>query len=741
MTTLATSDVLVTQGFNAGEAATTATYTATELLAMALPCLPGTLPSIGRRAQSEAWEFLESSSGSGAGARGIVRRYFVPQYVLAAIQLKTSQDSGRPALASARIEPVTKGLSARQRAVAEARATILLHVHRIAASTGISHAVQSTVDAAQQQQLSAELSAAVAIANNKAGQRRTLTRATLYRWLSKFDLTRPNAVDLLAPADAGHARRGNWLREVAAPWADAALKLYQRPQKPSLRWVHDQLPAHLAKGVTPPSYDTLRRFIGQMGNVAVEQGRMGTREIKAIKPFVRRDTSKLWPGDIYMADGHAFDAEVAHPRHGRPFRPEITTVLDTATRKALGWSTDLAESGLAVLDALRVATQNGGIASVFYVDRGAGYINAMISGPGTGLLSRLGTTLTHSLPYNSQARGIIERAHQSIWVRAAKELPTYIGKDMDAEASNKVHKLTRRDVKRLGASRALMTWPDFVAFAADQVAQYNDRPHRGLPIMADPATGKRRHMTPNEAWAKGVQEGADLVQLLPSETDHLFRPQQQCRVLRGEVRLFNNVYFSHELTEYHGEGVNVGFDIHDPSQIWVHDADGVLLCKAQLDGNRRDFMPESFLDRASRKRAEGRKRRLEDKLAEVHDELHGGPLVLENDPAQRAPFLADFDTQRLGQTIDVQAVELQAEHHAEAPARPAFRNPSERYEWLKAEGAGAWVESDRQFLRDYVADPEGYALFSQRYELLGLDWSEQDEQEMNRFDSPSRKVA
>ena len=47
-----------------------------------------------------------------------------------------------------------------------------------------------------------------------------------------------------------------------------------------------------------------------MGNVAVEQGRMGPREIKATKPFVRRDTSKLWPGDIYMADGHAFDAEV-----------------------------------------------------------------------------------------------------------------------------------------------------------------------------------------------------------------------------------------------------------------------------------------------------------------------------------------------------------------------------------------------------------------------------------------------
>lgn len=720
----------------------TPSFSASDIAKLALPSLPQTERGVTRRALSEGWEFREErASKTGGGAGGVVRLYVPPLYVLAAMQAKRSSVDEPATLRAEQQVTLPTKLGAFQRQVAEARAAILLRVHRDARTMGMDRAVRGVVNAAQAGTLPPDLAALLPIANNRAGKSRTLTRATVYRWLSKFDLTRPNAVDLLAPADAGHARRGNWLREVAAPWADAALKLYQRPQKPSLRWVHDQLPAHLAKGVTPPSYDTLRRFIGQMGNVAVEQGRMGPREIKAIKPFVRRDTSKLWPGDIYMADGHAFDAEVAHPRHGRPFRPEITTVLDTATRKALGWSTDLAESGLAVLDALRVATQNGGIASVFYVDRGAGYINAMISGPGTGLLSRLGTTLTHSLPYNSQARGIIERAHQSIWVRAAKELPTYIGKDMDAEASNKVHKLTRRDVKRLGASRALMTWPDFVAFAADQVAQYNDRPHRGLPIMADPATGKRRHMTPNEAWAKGVQEGADLVQLLPSETDHLFRPQQQCRVLRGEVRLFNNVYFSHELTEYHGEGVNVGFDIHDPSQIWVHDADGVLLCKAQLDGNRRDFMPESFLDRASRKRAEGRKRRLEDKLAEVHDELHGGPLVLENNPAQRAPFLADLGAQRLGQTIDVQAVELQAEHHAEASSRPAFRNPSERYEWLKAEGAGVWAESDRQFLRDYVADPEGYALFSQRYELLGLDWSEQDEQELNRFDSPSRKVA
>lgn len=481
------------------------TYSVAELQALSLAVLPTSTRGIAKRAASENWTYLEAK-GRG-GVAGSLRRFYVPAYVQVALSLRQFQEDRFVVDAPAETTTATPALSARQRSVAEARASILLHVHRLAAIEGMSSAVQATIEAAQKQQLPPALSAALAMANNKAGQSRTLTRATLYRWLSKFDFNQPNAVDLLAPADVGQARRGKWLRQVVAPWAETVLKLYQRPQKPTLRWVHDQLPAHLAKGVTPPSYDTLRRFIAQMGNVAVEQGRMGPREIKAIKPFVRRDTSRLWPGDIYMADGHAFDAEVAHPRHGRPFRPEITTVLDTATRRALGWSTDLAESGLAVLDALRVATQNGGIASVFYVDRGAGYINAMISGPGTGLLSRLGTTLTHSLPYNSQARGIIERAHQSIWVRAAKALPTYIGRDMDAEASNRVHKMTRRDVKRLGASRALMTWPDFVAFAADQVAQYNDRPHRSLPMVADSVSGKRRHMTPNEAWDRGVQDG------------------------------------------------------------------------------------------------------------------------------------------------------------------------------------------------------------------------------------------
>lgn len=710
----------------------TQSFSASEIAKMALPSLPKTERGVTRRALSEGWSFREEQATGGAS--GVMRLYAPPLYVLAAIQTtQVAAPQSQPAPAAQAYE-----LSSVQRQVAEARAAILIRVYRSAREVGMDRAIRSVVAEAQAGTLPPDLAILLPVANHRAGTSRTLTRATLYRWLAKFDLNQPNAVDQLAPRNTGATKRANWLRETASPWADAALRLYQRPQKPSIRWVEEELPKHLPAGVTPPSYDTLRRFLASMGNVALQAGRMGPRELKNLKPFVRRDKSMLWPGEVFMADGHAFDAEVAHPRHGRPFRPEITSVVDAATRRIVGWSVDLAESGLAVLDALRVATMRGCIPSIFYVDRGPGYRNALISAPGTGLLSRLGTSLEHSLPYNSQARGVIERLHQSVWVRAAKEMPTYIGAPMDPEAKNKIHKLTRRDIKTFGASRALLPWPEFVRFAAEQVDRYNSRPQRGLPMVSDPATGKRRHMTPDEAWEKGLDEGAQLIMLQPEEADNLFRPQQPCRVLRGEIRLFNNIYFSHELTEYHGDGVNVGYDIHDPSMVWVYDADGVMICKAQLNGNRRDFFPESVLEQANRKRAEGQLRRLQAKVDTVNESLQDGPLVIENAPSPAASFLHVQEVESIATPAQPdQPIALPTAHAV--PARPLFTTPAARYEWLM-EHKSKWEGSDRDFLRDYVLDPDGYALFAQRHELLGFGWTDNDQQQLNDF-NPSRRVA
>jgi len=223
---------------------------------------------------------------------------------------------------------------------------------------------------------------------------------------------------------------------------------------------------------------------------------------------------------------------------------------------------------------------------------------------------------------------------------------------------------------------------------------------------------------------------------LPGEEDLLFRPQRECRVQRGEITLFNNRYFSHDLTEYHGDGVRVGYDIHDASQVWVYDADGHFICKAQFEANKRAFFPENVLQQAARKRAEGREKRLRTRLAEVREELHGVNPVLEDTGVFTIPAMTNVPDARERLTVvGDEAVDVS---HAAQPEvqmlsvkRASFGLPSERYEWLKARDPESWTHADCAFLRDYVADPDGYAMFAQRFELLGLAWRSEDDARVN----------
>ncbi|PPD18859.1 MAG: transposase, partial [Methylobacter sp.] len=215
-------------------------------------------------------------------------------------------------------------------------------------------------------------------------------------------------------------------------WADDFLDAYRRPQKPSVDAAYQEFCRHYVGN--RPSIHQVRRFLDKLPAIVREKGRMGPRELKNIKPFVRRTFEELWPNDVWSADGHTFDAEVQHPLHGRPFRPEITTIIDIGTRKVIGFSVGLAESSLATVDALRHAVITHGVGAIFYVDNGAGYKNELLANEAIGLMGRCGITVKHSLPYNSQARGVIERVQKTLWVSLAKTLDSYMGADMDRQA-------------------------------------------------------------------------------------------------------------------------------------------------------------------------------------------------------------------------------------------------------------------------------------------------------------------
>lgn len=510
-----------------------------------------------------------------------------------------------------------------QRRTAEARAAIVAEVKRLAAIGGQENAIRTVIHLAATGTLPEQLQQLVTVANAKAGVggSRTLSRTSIYRWIKD--------------AEAGFSALAPKTRDEKGipPWGAALLSQWQQPQKPTLAAALDRLnlPAHIA----PPSYSQARRFLDKMSARDREIGRMGPREIKSMRAYVKRDTSQMWPGDAYTADGHTFDAEIAHPAHGKPFRPEITTVIDIATRRAVGWSAGLAESTWSVLDALRHGCLGCGIPAIFYVDNGSGFKNALMADEATGFMARLAITLTHSLPYNSQARGIIERAHQTLWVKASRDLPTYMGAPMDREARQKVYKLTRADIKAVGTSRLLMAWADFITWCESQVEAYNNRPHRSLPRIRDAATGKLRHQTPMEAWAQAGEEGWQPTLVLENERDDLFRPYKEVLTRRALVTLFGNSYFHRELEHYHGDTVRVGYDIHDASRVWVRDRQGRLICVAEFEGNKRSYFPQSFVEQAAQKRAEGRIKRAQARIDEAEAELQPQQLIEHLRPRRR----------------------------------------------------------------------------------------------------------
>lgn len=654
-----------------------------------------------RRARGEGWAF-ETQTGRG-GERHIYDVAALPADVREAIVQRMARVAAPARALPAVPAAAPTGLSNQQRTHLEARAAILQHIETLASAGGLDRAVRVVVDAARRGELPPPLQGCVRAANARAGDvgDRTLSRRSIYRWIAARNREGNSA---LAPKAAPAA-------DIPA-WAPALLKVHQNPQCRSLAHAMELLPDALAgTGIPAPNYHQARRFLGKVSTVDQQRGRMGPRALKSIRPYVKRDVSELLPLDVVMMDGHTHDAEVGHPSHGQPFRPEITSVIDARTRVLLGWSAGLAESAHAVMDALRCAVSRHGVPAILYVDNGSGYEADIVSNEVTGFLARVGTQHKSSLPYNSQARGQIERLHQTVWVRGARTLPTFIGADMDAEAKKKVHKLTRTDI--VARRRLMMDWPQFLRWCADQVDAYNDRPHRGLPKIRDAATGERRHMTPNEAWAAAIAEGFEPVRLVAAELDDLFRPHREVTVVRGQVQVHGNSYFAAELEHWHGERVHVAYDIHDPAQVWVKNEDGRLITVAKWEANRRAFFPRSVVDQARDQRAAQRQRRLEVHLDEVRAERDGVTIEAEAEPLSAEVIaLADAKLAQLEPPAPAAIEPVAGE-------RPAFIDDGSFIDWLRAH-PDEINDNDRAYLREQLARSNAFRLaYGDLAEVIG----------------------
>nr|DAS45768.1 MAG TPA: transposase [Caudoviricetes sp.] len=688
-------------------------YSISELLEMNLEKFPKTNRAILYKVEREKWSFIEASCQG--GKNGKRREYAPPPEVLKLIQAKKLNEvlgglsdlpspqpspqpspTGRGGDAAGLPSPdvrggelaigVTDGSTEQQRLCESARRGVLSAVERVMAESGVSKEAAMTTVLTQAKMPGFEHIAKLfsLAADGRGGGGKLPSVRTIKRW---FAARESNS---LAPKSR--------TEDMNVPsWLPVFLECYRLPMKPSVSESYrlfvnrlEGLHSPLGKEADVPSIHQVRRWLGKLGNVERERGRRGARDLKNILPHKRRDFLHLKPAAIYTADGHTFDAEVLNPLSGLPFRPEITTVLDVGTRRCMGWSVGLAESRFTVLEALSHASR-AAIGALWYVDWGRGFENLMMTDEATGLMGRLGMTMTHSRAYNSQAKGASERSH-NIFTRAAANLPSFVGKNMDDEARQKLFKLSRKEVRLHGKilNSPIPTWDEFKGYIERVVDEYNDRPHRSLPKFTD-REGKRRHMSPNEFWALKVAEFGEPPSVSPEEEGYLFRPQVMRTVRRGEVSLFSNTYYSAELMEFNGETVRVGYDVQDALWVWIYDDVGRLICKAEWHGNSTDYMPVSVLERAEDKRNDERLKRNELQQQNIlkerrvptiehQDSVNIGGMVLDMGQIKaKAAALAERRSREDDVVVDVAAVKA-VEKPSETETAAGWSVPSEASE-------------------------------------------------------------
>ncbi len=545
--------------------------------------------------------------------------------------------------------PAPASLAKWQRDTMDARFQILMIVDQLAQTTSLNKAIDRVIDQSKNGLLPENVAALIQIANARSGKgegegKRTLSRRTLFRWRE----LRAIGTTAVAPVE---------LKKRPIPaWAPLFLKCYQRPQKPSVPMALETLETVITADIPMPSESQARRFLNKMSKVDREKGRRSHKEMRALKPYRQRDTSDLLPLDVCQCDGHSFKARIAHPVHGKPFHPEVCAVIDAATRVVIGWSAGLAESAQTVADALRHAidvnpnNERGGIPAIFYTDPGSGNKAKVNANPVFGRYARLGITFKTGIVGNSQARGLVERLQQSLWIKAAKQLPTFTGKDMDSSVEHKTYKLLMSDVRGTTNSNKLPSWPQFLDLCQQAVDRYNNTPHSSLPKITD-QNGKRRYMTPNEMYDSFTATG-----WLPSTVDQqeladLFRPRVQVKTFRGNVRLFGNIYSNSALQHHNREQVFVEYEPQNGQFVYVRDMDDRLICKAEFEANKSSMFPVSAIEDATEKRTSGQLKRLAYKQDNVLDERRGvteifqSPLLIAEAQAQATAELMQLEAE------------------------------------------------------------------------------------------------
>ena len=397
-------------------------------------------------------------------------------------------------------------------------------------------------------------------------------------------------------------------------WLPLFLAAYRKPQKPKQTEAYAVFKQDwLEQGLDLaglPSISAVNRVLERMPPLVRETGRCTGSALAAMKPFIRRD----WSGssnEVWVGDGHTFKAKVRHPETGKAFPPEVTVIIDAASRFIVGWAFSLSENQLAVSEALGQGMLKHGKPLIYYSDNGSGQTAKIIDCPVGGMLARLGVRHETGIPGNAQGRGLIEGLWDITAIAVAKTFPTFQGTGMDGDTLRKRTNMINSAKLKGEVPEFVPSWQVFMAACEERFDTYNHEHKHSSLGGKTPAEVYFANFDPT--WSCPLTE---------DEALNLFRPFEIRKPTRGEVRWINNLYYHPKLAELpENSKVRVAYDLHHADHVWISDLEGVFICIAVWNGNKVDGFAKSLKDKLKDERVEGMAKRGQDKIDAAYAEL------------------------------------------------------------------------------------------------------------------------
>lgn len=476
--------------------------------------------------------------------------------------------------------------------------------------------------------LDTELHNAVLHCNDKANEERigALSARTLQRWANLRSKT-GSCIPMKTRV------KTDW-RSVA--WLNWYFGFYRKPQKPGISEAYKLFADDWAKrglSDSAPSEFAVRRLLKSVPKLVLEWGRSTGAEYRAMQAFTRRD----WSGssnEIWVGDGHSFKAKVRHPDapDRLAFTPEVTVIIDAASRFIVGWAFSLSENQIAVSEALGNAMVKHGKPLIYYSDNGAGQTAKTIDCPAGGMLARLGIHHETGIPGNPQGRGILEGMWDITAIYAARQFPTFQGTGMDKETLRKNTVAINAAKNKNGKMPDNVPhWEEFIAACEARFEWYNA--HHKHSALGGKTPAEVYYANFDESWA---------CHLTDDEKVTLYRPFKERTPSRGEIKHLNNVYFHSALAALPANTkVRMYYDIYDPNQVWVTDLTGVPICVAEWNANSSTGFPVSLRQKLKIQRAKNKKKLGEERFnvadTELNSLLDADYSLIEAIPAKDLP--------------------------------------------------------------------------------------------------------